>query len=199
MRSSENRNPSDPTGASAHARDRGGVEAAGLDPAARGGRVPSSSSDKRRDFVGVSMTALCGGALALNMMLILALLAVIGWQGARYFWQKEIHEFTLADGRKMLGEIHAVETIPAGVAGAGGERIQLRLGNRDLTGSDFQWVDASSIASRALPPDAVVLERLEWGNFYGRMVELRRGAGTLARGGGATGASFAPLHETKVR
>ncbi len=152
----------------------------------------------RRDFFGVSMTALCGGALALNLVLILGLLSVISWQGARFFWQKDLPEFTLTDGSKILGEIHAQQTIPAATAGAGGERFQIRLGNRDLTGGDFRWIDASAIARRGLPADAVLLERLEWGNFYGRMVELRRGAELLAQGSEAVWKAFPALHETKV-
>ncbi|MBP9143849.1 MAG: phosphate ABC transporter permease PstA [Thermoanaerobaculia bacterium] len=144
------------------------------------------------------MTALCGGALALNLVLILGLLSVISWQGARFFWQKDLPEFTLTDGSKILGEIHAQQTIPAATAGAGGERFQIRLGNRDLTGGDFQWIDASAIAKRELPADAVLLERLEWGNFYGRMVELRRGTELLAQGSEAVWKAFPALHETKV-
>ena len=156
----------------------------------------------RREFFGVSMTALCGGALALNLVLILGLLTVIGYQGGRFFWQKDLPELTLTDGGKLIGEIHAQQTIPAdlsaGGADAGGERFQVRLGNRDLTGGDFRWVDASAIAKRELPADAVVLERLEWGNFYGRMVELRRGTEILAQGSDAVWKAFPALHEAKL-
>ena len=63
------------------------------------------------------MTALCGGALALNMVLILGLLTVIGYQGGRYFWQKDLEEFTLADGGKLLGEIHSRQIISGATAG----------------------------------------------------------------------------------
>ena len=152
----------------------------------------------RREFFAVSMTALCGGALALNLVLILGLLAVIGYQGGRFFWQKDLPEFTLTDGTRLLGEVHSRQTIPAATAGAGGERLQIRLGNRDLTGGDFRWVDASAIAQRELPADAVVLERLEWGNFYGRMVELRRGSEILARGSAAVWNAFPALHVAKL-
>lgn len=148
------------------------------------------------------MTALCGGALALNLVLILGLLTVIGYQGGRFFWQKDLPEFTLTDGGKLLGEVHAEQEIPAdlsaGGAAAGGKRFQLRLGNRDLTGGDFRWVDAAAIAKRELPVDAVVLERLEWGNFYGRMVELRRGTEILAQGSDAVWKAFPALHEAKL-
>ena len=158
----------------------------------------AQSGRLRRDLVGVSMTALCGGALALNLVLILGLLVVIGYQGGRFFWQKDLLELTLTDGGELLGEVHSRETMPAATTGAGGERLQLRLGNRDLTGGDFRWVDASAIARRELPADAVVLERLEWGNFYGRMVELRRGSELLAQGGEAVWKAFPALHEAKI-
>ena len=144
------------------------------------------------------MTALCGGALALNLVLILGLLGVIVWQGGSFFWQRDLPEFTLADGSRILGEIHAQQTIPAATAGAGGERFQVRLGNRDLTGGDFRWIDDSAIVARTLPADAVVLERLEWGNFYGRMVELRRGSEVLARGSEAVWKAFPALHAAKI-
>ena len=62
----------------------------------------ASRGQQQRDFLGLSFTALCGGALAVNMVLILALLALIGWQGGRYFWQRGLIEVELADGRKLL-------------------------------------------------------------------------------------------------
>ena len=33
------------------------------------------------------MTALCGGALAFNLLLVVGLLAVLGANGMGYFWQ----------------------------------------------------------------------------------------------------------------
>ncbi len=152
----------------------------------------------RRELFGVSMTALCGGALALNLLLILGLLGLIGWQGGRYFWQKDLLEVTLDDGSKLLGEVHSSEIAPpAEPGGASRPRIQMRLGNRDLTGGDFKWVDEPRIRARSRPEDAVLVERLEWGNFYGRMVELRRGDEVLASGPEAWPA-FLELHRRKV-
>jgi phosphate transport system permease protein len=160
-----------------------------------------TNSQRRRDFVGTSFTALCGGALALNLVLIVALLALIGWQGGRYFWQKDLVEVELADGRKVLGEVHSREQVAAHRAedGVARDRFQVRAGNRDLTGSDFLWIDAADVVRRAQPPDAVVLERLEWGNFYGRVVELRRGDELLAAGDEATWAALEPLLAAKRR
>jgi len=158
-----------------------------------------TTSQRRRDFVGTSFTALCGGALALNLVLIVALLVLIGWQGGRYFWQKDLLEVELADGRRVLGEVHSREVVQAHRApdGVARDRFQVRAGNRDLTGADFLWIDAADVVRSGHPADAVVLERLEWGNFYGRVVELRRGDELLAVGGEATWAALEPLLAAK--
>jgi phosphate transport system permease protein len=156
---------------------------------------PSATSQRRRDLLGVSFTALCGGALALNLLLILGLLVLIGWQGGRYFWQKDLLEVELADGRRLLGEVHSFDEIPA--SAGGGTRFQLKVGNRDLTGGDFLWISDAEVRSRAHPADAVVLERLEWGNFYGRPVELTDGDRVLASGVDAVWAALPGLLERK--
>jgi phosphate transport system permease protein len=157
---------------------------------------------RRADPLGQSLTALCGGALALSLLLIVALLALIANEGLRYFWPRELVELELGDGRVLLGEIHQREAIPpppgAGAGAAAASRIQLKVGNRDLTGIDFLWIDEADIRRRARPAEAAVIERLEWGNFYGRMVELRQDERVLAQGERVWDV-FRPLHEEKLR
>ncbi len=152
------------------------------------------------DFLGESLTALCGGALALNLLLILFLLGLLAANGMGYFWQRKIVRIGLDDGSVLLGEIHQEERVPV-EPGADplhpATRIQLKTGNRDLTGQDFRWVDVARIVKRSLSAQAVVLERAEWGNFYGTMVELRRGEDVLARGPEQCWEAFGPLHEQK--
>jgi phosphate transport system permease protein len=136
----------------------------------------------RTDRLGQAFTWLCGGALAINLLLTLALIALVGVNGLAYFWPKEVVLFTLADGAKLLGEVHDREEIPfaEGDPDGPGYRLRLKVGNRDLSGADFIWVDESAIAGRSRPAEATVLERLEWGNFYGTPVELKRGEEVLA-------------------
>lgn len=161
--------------------------------------VPPAAVPRRRrsELFGLSMTALCGGALALDLLLVIGLLSLIGWQGGRYFWQKDLLEFGLADGTVLLGEVHDHEEIPA--SAGGGTRFQIRTGNRDLTGGDFQWIDDASVVRRATPDDAVMLERLEWGNFYGRVVELRDGDKVLAADPVSAWRALAPLLASKEK
>ena len=126
------------------------------------------------DFPGRAMTWLTGGALALNLVLVVGLLAILTWNGAGAFWPRPIVVLTLSDGTRVMGEIRDREEIPSEDAeAAAASRIKLKVGNRDLGGAEFRWIDESKIVSRIYPRDAVVLERQEWGNLYGRVAETR--------------------------
>ena len=146
-----------------------------------------------RKLMSNSLVALSGGALALNLLLIVGLIALIAVNGLGTFWQKGVVELTLDDGTRLLGEIHDREPLPDGE----GTRIRLEVGNRDLTGQDFLWVDEQRVAAREEPRDALVLERLEWGKFYGRAVELRRGDETLTAGSDQVWAALEALRPAK--
>jgi phosphate transport system permease protein len=154
---------------------------------------------RRTDLLGQTFTWLCGGALAFNLLLALSLLLLIATYGLGFFWQKKLVLLTLADGSQVLGEVHEREAIPPGPDQAPGDRIRLKVGNRDLYGLDFRWVDERDIARRDEPAEATLLERYEWGNFYGRMVELRRGDEVLASGEEPVWAAFGALHDRKMR
>src|SRR3990167_1645665 len=52
-------------------------------------------------------------------------------------------------------------------------RIQLKMGNRDIYGLDFKWVDVEDIKGIDYPENALCLERREWGNMYGFVKELK--------------------------
>jgi phosphate transport system permease protein len=164
-------------------------------------RGNSSRGRRRPDWIGESFTWLCGGALAFNLLMIVAVLLLIGYHGLEYFWQKDLTLLTLDDGTRILGEIEHREARPSAGGGKhGGKRyrIQLKVGNRDVTGSDFVWIDEDKIRERTRPANAVVLERMEWGNFYGTMVALMRQNEVLAKGSAAVWRALGPLHARKV-
>lgn len=120
------------------------------------------------DLPGRAMTWLTGGTLALNLLLVMGLLGLLAWNGASAFWPRPIAVLTLVDGTKVMGELHDREEIPReDERAASTSRLKLKIGNRDLGGAEFRWIDESQVVSRAYPADAVVLERTEWGNFYG--------------------------------
>jgi phosphate transport system permease protein len=159
---------------------------------------PTTTGRPRGDRLGQPLTWLCGGALALNMLLVGALLVLLAVNGLGYFWQRSLLQVTLRDGRRLLGEVHRRQTIP-GATMADGEptRIQLKVGNRELVGADFVWIDEREIVERSHPAAAVVLERYEWGNFYGYPVEVRAGEQVIATGADAAVAAMGDLLDEK--
>ena len=67
---------------------------------------------------------------------------------------------------------------------AGRYRVQLKVGNRDAYGQDFLWVDEDAIAERETPAEAVVFERVEWGDMHGFVTALYEEERLLAKGMG---------------
>jgi len=139
-------------------------------------RDVSRKAVRRRNAIARTMTSLTGGALAVSILMIVGLFALVTSKGLAHFWPEDLVEFTLADGSLVLGEIHQRTVVEGDEFG----RLRLKTGNRDFTGLDFRWVEESDIRARRRPDDAVVLERREWGNFHGRLIEIRRGDERIA-------------------
>ncbi|MEJ2669203.1 MAG: phosphate ABC transporter permease PstA, partial [Gammaproteobacteria bacterium] len=121
------------------------------------------------------------GAVAISMTMVFGLLGFIAVKGVSHFWPKSLVEFdyTTPEGKvePILGEFLDRETVSAErlrqthVALASKvefvERVQVKVGNRDVTGRDFRWVLNDYITAPRYPEQATVFERREWGNFYG--------------------------------
>ncbi|HEV7518851.1 MAG TPA: phosphate ABC transporter permease PstA [Thermoanaerobaculia bacterium] len=161
--------------------------------------MKKSSHRRRSALVGQAFTWLCGGALAFNLLLVIGILALLIVNGMGYFWQKDLVLLAQKDGKKILGEVWEVEKTKATTDTSAHDRFRLKIGNRDVSGLDFAWIDEKDVASRSFPSAAVLLERLEYGNFYGFMEELRQGGRVLARGPQAVWRAFGPLHARKER
>jgi len=109
-----------------------------------------------------------GAALAVTLLIALTLIVVVMINGLGVFWPGNLHQLETSDGGKLLGELIKQEPIPD----QAGERLQFKVGNRDLYGLDFRWVDEGMIVKRHLPREAITLEREEYGNFYGFLEQL---------------------------
>ncbi|HVR85015.1 MAG TPA: phosphate ABC transporter, permease protein PstA, partial [Planctomycetota bacterium] len=128
---------------------------------------------------------LTGGALAACLIFVAGLVFLITASGMGFFWPQEIWRLKLAGGTSVLGSPAQSEAIPHAAKTADGReamRVQMKQGNRDLYGSDFVWIDESKIVRRENPPDAVLVERREWGNLYGTIKEVRVEGKTIAQG-----------------
>ncbi|ABA87916.1 phosphate ABC transporter, membrane protein PstA [Syntrophotalea carbinolica DSM 2380] len=111
---------------------------------------------------------LTGAALSVTLLMAAVLIVVVLVNGLGVFWPSRVATATLHDGGSVMGEIMRREPVYEGQ----GERLQFKVGNRELYGLDFRWVDESDISSIEYLDDAVVLERMEYGNFYGCIVGL---------------------------
>ena len=126
---------------------------------------------------------LSGGALALCLLMIAGLVFVVVVNGLGFFWPADLVEVELADGTLLLGQQTSRQEIPSEAEDdAVHHRLQFKVGNRDVYGLDFRWIDESEIVGLATPAEAAVIERLEWGNMHGRLVAVYSGHTELARG-----------------
>jgi phosphate transport system permease protein len=132
---------------------------------AKGGRQSES---------GAVFVWLTGAALAASLVMIVGIVVLVATRGLVVFWPLPLVELTLQDGKKYVVEELTREEIPVAEDAASlGERIQVRLGNRDLYGLDFRWISQSDIAARSVPPDAVLVERQEYGPFQGFLASVQ--------------------------
>ena len=133
---------------------------------------------------GDSAIWLAGSGLGICLLMIAGMILLILTNGLGFFWPGQLVQLTLADGTKALGEVSGREPIPKPGTPEHLKqfRVQLKLGNRDFTGTDFRWIDESTIAAREYPGDVVYVERREYGPFIGRIVVITDGDRQIANG-----------------
>lgn len=132
---------------------------------------------------------LTAAALATSLVLVGALLVLVFRHGLAMFWPAEVVLFRTKDGRGWLGEVWEKRENPP--------RVRLKVGNRDVYGTDFRWVELGEVESVLRPRDAAVFERREWGNLYGFLEEVRHGDRSLARGPAAWAVLRRKLEEAR--
>lgn len=140
---------------------------------------------------------LAGSGLGVCLLLVAGLLVVIAINGLGFFWPRRLVEVRLEGGEVLLGEVMSREAVPAAGRPDGPvrHRIQLKLGNRDVTGADFRWVEETAIRSWRYPESAFYVERREYGPFIGTPVRLTKNGAVVAEGADAVGAALGPLVE----
>ena len=130
----------------------------------------------------------CGAGLSISLLMIGGLLVLILLNGFGYFWPADLYELTLKDGKHVIGQLAGEEVGPKGMP-----RIRMKIGNRDLYGLDYRWINTDQIVERATPTDLVMVERREWGNFYGRLRTLVKEDQVVAEGPDAVWQSLPSL------
>lgn len=126
---------------------------------------------------GNAFVWLSGGLLALSVLMIACLVLYIGAKGLGYFWPQPVVQYE-TDGGPVLGELAGHEEARGGEP----ERIQIRVANRDLYGQDFRWFKAEELRNRQVPQGVVLVERLEYGAFIGRIRSVQEDGKVVAEG-----------------
>jgi ABC-type phosphate transport system permease subunit len=163
-----------------------------------GGEPASPVIIKRRTTLlarGEPMVWLTGAALTLSLAMILSLLVVVAVGGLGVFWQRPIERVSLKDGASFLGipmrdesfdpgperreELAALAKkgeLPPGALDAEGLPVRrlYRVGNREVLGQPFLWVNLADITGSSRPPEALLLERTEWGVWIGTPEKILR-------------------------
>ncbi len=139
---------------------------------------------------------LTGSALAAALAMIVLLVGLIVVNGLGFFWPGDLVQLSLVDGSSALGQVRTEEDIPQPGAPPGTpllRRLQLQVGNRDSGGQDFRWIDVAALKSRERPAQALLLERREWGPYFGFLQEVRVDGKAIATG--PTDEAFRALQE----
>jgi phosphate transport system permease protein len=136
---------------------------------------------------GDHLVWLTGSALGMCLVMILGMLLVILTNGLGIFWPAALEQVKLKDGSLLAGELTQRQVIPDPDQPTHPEkhRLQLKVGNRDLYGIDFKWVDEDQIAERTQPHGLYLVERSEYGPLIGTPVRVLDGDKEMASGSGA--------------
>lgn len=150
------------------------------------------------------------GAVAINIVMVVGLLGLIAVRGLGHFWPHTVIEgiYTQPDGseQRIVGEIVEEEWVPASRLREAGQsvpeeqtvvqRLLVKTGNRDITGQDFRWLLADHLRTITEPEAVLVVERREWGNYYGFLQQVKESGTVVARDGQALAALDTRLERT---
>ena len=116
--------------------------------------------------------------VSISVVLVLGLMGMIAYKGAVHFWPHAVYEIQLQqNGQKetVVGELRDEKqghvTDPVTGVETPVSQYLIKIGNRDVYGIDFRWVNEDVIASEMdkLSKDVLVIERYEYGNVFGHL------------------------------
>ena len=143
-------------------------------------------------------------AVSASLIIVLGLLALIAIKGLSHFWPKSVMQAqyvqatatdsnpaaTPVKSMRIIGELHNDEEVTLeALRGMGvhldtdrltATRLLFKTGNRDVSGADFKWMLQPYLKDKQYPEEIIVLERREWGNFYGYLKSVKSNNNTVA-------------------
>lgn len=132
-----------------------------------------------------ALTWLSGGALVLGFLMVAGLILVIAVHGLGLFWPQELTRYVLRDGRIVLG--HETSRVSVRTTGSAGERsaayrLRVRTGDRERYPDGYVWLEEGRVAGRDVLREAVVVEQVRGGDFFGFLYSFVDDGTVVARG-----------------
>lgn len=143
-------------------------------------------------------------AVSASLIIVIGLLMLIAVKGLSHFWPKPVMQAQYTQSSesastkksiRIIGEIHNDEEVSIEHLNAIGvnltsdsnavTRLLIKTGNRDVSGADFKWLLQPYLTEQTYPEEIIVLERREWGNFYGYLKSISDNGKVLASGANA--------------
>jgi len=143
---------------------------------------------------------LTASSVSVSLIVVVGLISLIAVRGLGHFWPAAVAQATYIDERDgkssvIVGEIRDEENVSAvrlrdsglKVEGERVTRYLMKIGNRELFNLDFRWVLAQNLKETQYPEKLTVIERREWGNFYGYVVSVKENDKVVSEGDAAWG------------
>ena len=137
-------------------------------------------------------------AVSTCLILVIGILGLVAVRGLGHYWPSDVAQIQYRDKegvpQVITGELTDSNEISSQRAKDAGyldadigsgrtvEQYLIKVGNRDISGMDFRWILVNTISQMTYPEQLIVLERREWGNFYGTLVGVKEGGKSIAQG-----------------
>jgi len=134
-------------------------------------------------------------AVAASVIMVGGLLILLAVRGLGHFWPHAVYEFQYdwqGKTEKVIGEQHDKESVSVQQLIESGVKINTdekfvdrylyKIGNRDVYGVDFRTIIEPFIAKQTRPEGLLVIERHEYGNFYGYLKSVKKDGQIIASG-----------------
>ena len=156
---------------------------------------------------GTPWVWLNAAAVSACLIMVVGVLGLVMVRGVGHFWPSQVVQFSYQeqDGqiKTLIGEHVDTSITLAAMAKSTGHimaddedtlvQYLIKSGNRDITGTDFRWILERNIKQQQSPAELMVVERREWGNFYGQLVAVKENGKTIAEGAKAW-----PVLQTRI-
>lgn len=135
-------------------------------------------------------------AVSACLIMIIAVLGLVAVRGVGHFWPSQITRFSYQGDegqvQTIIGEHIETSITSAAMAKSTGHKMAdnedtlmqylIKTGNRDVTGTDFRWIQTRNIKRQEKLVGMIAIERREWGNFYGQLIAVKENGKIIATG-----------------